>query len=174
MLTVCPAGPPQCQFRAIQPALDAAGDGDEILVARGRYSGPIHIAKSVSLVGAGAGETTIGSAAREIGPVVSVSSRAAVSMSGLLVTGRSWSRSIRTAGIYNEGALTLEDSIVSGNSADGAGGTGGIYSSGSLLLRRSTVSDNEGAGVGGIFNARGPLIIRNSAVSRNIGDAGAG
>jgi uncharacterized repeat protein (TIGR01451 family) len=38
-LTVCPAGPPDCDYAAIQDAVDAALDGDVIKVATGAYSG---------------------------------------------------------------------------------------------------------------------------------------
>jgi parallel beta-helix repeat protein len=37
-LTVCPAGPPTCDFASVQAAVDAASDGDVIKVARGTYS----------------------------------------------------------------------------------------------------------------------------------------
>jgi uncharacterized repeat protein (TIGR01451 family) len=37
-LTVCPAGPPDCQYTSIQAAVDAAADGDVIKVAAGTYT----------------------------------------------------------------------------------------------------------------------------------------
>ncbi len=37
--TVCPAGPPTCDYATIQAAVDAAGPGDTIQVAAGSYSG---------------------------------------------------------------------------------------------------------------------------------------
>jgi len=37
--TVCPAGPPACDYSTIQAAVDAAGDGDVIRVAAGAYAG---------------------------------------------------------------------------------------------------------------------------------------
>lgn len=38
-LTVCPAGPPDCDYAAIQDAVDAASDGDVVKIASGVYSG---------------------------------------------------------------------------------------------------------------------------------------
>ena len=36
--TVCPAGPPTCDYSIIQDAVDAAGDGDVIKIAVGAYT----------------------------------------------------------------------------------------------------------------------------------------
>src|SRR3954467_3502350 len=43
----------------LQAALDASRDGDTITVSAGTFAGGVTIAKSVSVVGAGAGATTI-------------------------------------------------------------------------------------------------------------------
>ena len=36
--TVCPAGPPACDYSVIQNAVDAAGEGDVIKIAAGTYN----------------------------------------------------------------------------------------------------------------------------------------
>jgi hypothetical protein len=86
--TLCvDATKPGC-FAQIQPALDAAGAGDTIVVGRGTFAGGITIQKSVRLVGAGATVTII----RGGGPVVTIgdlSGRTApdVSVSRVTITG---------------------------------------------------------------------------------------
>ena len=66
--TLCvDAAKPGC-FAQIQPALDAASDGDTIAVGPGTYAGGITILESVDLVGTSAGATTIHGG----GPVVTI------------------------------------------------------------------------------------------------------
>jgi hypothetical protein len=65
--TRCVGSGPGC-FHTLQPALDASHDGDTIKVAAGTFAGGVTITKSVSVVGAGAGSTTI----KGGGPVVTV------------------------------------------------------------------------------------------------------
>jgi hypothetical protein len=81
----CVGDEPGC-FSTIQAALDAAQDGDMIEIAPGSYSGGVIIAKSVSLIGAGANATTISGG----GPVVTIGSASAsptVSLAGVTITG---------------------------------------------------------------------------------------
>ncbi len=58
--TVCPAGPPTCDYSSVQSAVDAANDGDTIKVATGTYTGinnkgghpqVVYIDKSVTIRG---------------------------------------------------------------------------------------------------------------------------
>lgn len=163
-LTVCPSGPPTCQFASIQAALDASSDDDRIEVAAGSYDGGLTIRTSVGLLGAGAEQTTIEGGS----PVVTVAADTSVTMRGVTITGGVWSP-VRGAGIHNEGTLTVEETAIRENIAFGATGVGGIYSSGRLALDGSTVSDNEGGfpGVGGVSND-GTATITRSTISGNI------
>lgn len=52
-ITVCPQGPPQCDFSKIQEAIDAAPEGATIRVGEGTYVESLIIRKSLRLIGAG-------------------------------------------------------------------------------------------------------------------------
>jgi hypothetical protein len=83
--TLCVGANPGC-YGTIQAALAAASDGETIHVAAGTYAGPITIANSIRLVGAGAAATIIQGG----GPVVTIGggdSRPTVSVTGVTVTG---------------------------------------------------------------------------------------
>jgi hypothetical protein len=135
-LTVCRA---RCGFTALAPALAAAHDGDRISVGPGRFAGGVTIARSISLVGAGAGRTvivgtgdtsvvTIGTAGAATEPVVAVSgvtvtggrvrtgpeSRAFVDAPGVVAEGGGIE--VPFGAQFSRGAtVSLTDVIVSGN-----------------------------------------------------------
>jgi hypothetical protein len=168
-LTVCPTGPPKCQFDTIQAALDAAEDGDRILIAPGSYGGGFTIADSVSLIGSGADQTTIrrGEPPVDEVPLVSVPPAVSAPISRVTITGGVWSYTPGSA-IHNEGRLTVDASSVSGNTAFGSRGVP-IYSSGTLLLTGSIVGGNDTNDTGGLNNAGGTLTLADSVVSNNRG-----
>ena len=75
-------------YTTIQPAVNAAHDGDTILIAPGTYPGGVTVGVSVTIVGAGAGSTII----RGGGPVLTLGVAGApnpptISISGVTVTG---------------------------------------------------------------------------------------
>jgi nitrous oxidase accessory protein NosD len=59
LITVCPQGPPQCDFSSIQEAIDAARPGDMITVGPGTYEENLVIEKPLTLRGAGPDRTTV-------------------------------------------------------------------------------------------------------------------
>jgi hypothetical protein len=162
-VTVCPSGPPTCQYATIQEALIVVADGDRILVATGIYAGGFTIGKSVQIVGSGPDRTRI-----------SGGSVAVIVAAGRTVTiGNLTIRDATTTGLVNNGALTLRGVRVSGNHLSlTESPVGGVLNNGSLTLRESTVSDNGifgntvSPGIGGVLN-NGRLVIQGGAVTGN-------
>jgi hypothetical protein len=166
-VTVCPSGPPLCDFATIPAALAAVSDGDTISVAPGIYAGGFTIDKSISVVGFGAGSTTISGGDPA---AVTISWGKTVQIRGFTISGAD------QTGLINSGTLLLVDSTVSHNQDEpGYGGPGaaGIYNGGSLTMRSSTVDDNGPGrgGVGGILND-GWMILEDSSVVDNDSSVG--
>ncbi|HEX6763010.1 MAG TPA: hypothetical protein VF094_09430 [Gaiellaceae bacterium] len=85
--TLC-VGPQSGCFAQLQPALDAASDGDTVTIARGTYAGGVTVDKSVRIQGAGSAKTVIGGG----GPVITIFRAEApdglnVSIDGVTITG---------------------------------------------------------------------------------------
>jgi hypothetical protein len=163
---VNPGGTGGC-YNRIQLAVDAAGNGDQIVIAAGTYTETVSITKTLSLQGAGAAATvldgggngvalTLGSAAPEVRPVVGVA--------GLTV--RNGSGNGFAGGIVNYGTLTLAALVVSGNTAGNFNGAGGIYNAGVATLTGVTVTQNTGPVGAGILNA-GSLVLASSVIIGN-------
>jgi hypothetical protein len=113
-------------FTAIQPALDAAHDGDAVEIGPGTFAGGITITKSVQLVGTSAAATMISGG----GPVITIGDgvgKPTVSISRVTVTG-GFNDSVpgtavaRGGGVFIPAAngatgatVTISDSVISGN-----------------------------------------------------------
>lgn len=80
-LKVCPSG---CPYSTIQQALAAAANGDTISVAPGTYPGGFTIGKNVTVVGSGAGQTTVRGTGR-MGVGITVASGVTATIEGLTV-----------------------------------------------------------------------------------------
>ena len=102
-LRVCPT----CAYTDISAALAAAAQsGDKtIRIEAGSYPGTFTVSTNVSLVGAGAGQTTVGG--------VIVDAGVSVTIKGVTITNVSGGPDDR--GVRNAGDLTLKDSVVTDN-----------------------------------------------------------
>jgi hypothetical protein len=174
-LTVCESGPPTCDYKSIQEAIDAAKTGDTIKIAAGTYQEHLEVpdggtATRLTLQGAGAGQTTIESTVRS----VKISSGASVAIIGVTITGAAAGKFFEGGGIDNYGTLTLSDSTVSHSGFVRSSGCcstrSGIFNyAGTVTLNNSTVSGNQAhhESGGGISNYAGTLTLNNSTVSGN-------
>ncbi len=165
---LCVGGAKPGCFSAIQAAVDAANDGDLIRVAPGTYVGGITIEKSVGLVGAGAGATTIEGG----GPVITIGepdgvNQPTVSISRVTITGGfNDSAPLRFAalgggvwipsgaGNTTGATVTISGSVITGNRADPQTTDqfcgfpcafalgGGIFNAGTLTVTDTRISDN--------------------------------
>lgn len=156
--TVCPAGPPTCDFTEIQPALDAVFDDGSVTVAPGVYDAGFTISRNVTVVGADA-TTTIAS-----GATVTVGAGASVVIQGLALTDAVGLQ------LTNAGSLTLRDAIVRNGALGPSTPTtdaGAIANTGSLVIRRSTIT-GRASDVGGIYNS-GEIVIVESTLRDSLG-----
>jgi len=154
-LTVCPAGPPACDYASVQAAVDGASPGDIIKVAAGTYTDihqragitqVVYISKTVTIRGGyttanwtmpdpAANPTTLD--ARGLGRVLVITGTITPTVEGLRITGGDATelggeRYGRDAGggvyIY-EAAATISNCVMISNTASTAshGYGGGIY-----------------------------------------------
>jgi hypothetical protein len=190
--TSCVSAKPGC-FATLQAAVDTAQDGDTIEVGPGTFQGGITILKSLRLVGAGSGATTIQGG----GPVVTIGEFGGdndlhVAISRVTITG-----GLNEAAGFADGGgvwiphgtgqmpgatVTIADSVITGNrvapkatfseSAPCApvpfdqcafASGGGISNSGALTLSDTRVTDNL-AGSPGITSYAFGGGIRNSGL----------
>lgn len=135
-------------YPTIQAAINAASNGDEIVVAQGTYHGPIVIRKSITVrASAGPAATTVVGVGA--GPVVLIESDqgAGGTISGFTITGGSGHNG---GGLFLSGDVAAIDCIVRGNSADSGGGA---FLLGTPVLTGVQFRSNSARAGGAIFVA---------------------
>jgi Bacterial Ig domain len=163
-----------------------ANNGDTIMIGAGTYPVNVEIAKSLTLQGAGAGETILDGGS--ISSALIVDAGATVNVQGVTVQRGGDPDAQTPGGIIVRGNVSVSDcqitnnvigilndggvvqvvrTTISNNRADVSGLGGGILSSGETTLSYSTVSANSGTGTGGIAQSGGSVSLSNSTVSRN-------
>jgi hypothetical protein len=167
---VCPSG---CTYSQIQPAINAASNGDTINIGEGTYYGGLDIFTNVTLAGAGAGLTTIqgvhlGYPDITDGRAVLIDLGATVRIQGVTITtDYPDSGDPRNGGILNFGTLTVANSAIDKNRAPFGGGI--ANQGGTLTVINSVISRNFADSVGGgILNyENSTATIINSTISGN-------
>jgi predicted outer membrane repeat protein len=150
---------------SIQACIDAANDGDTILIAAGRYTESLTLSKPVSLTGENRDTTIIHAVTgQRVLTVTGATISNSVVISGLTITGGSAD--------YGGGVLItdtaeplIRDSILISNAASVNGG--GLYAQGDLTLMNSRIISNTAASDGGGLYAIQPLTIAGSEISNN-------
>jgi hypothetical protein len=183
-LTVCPSG---CAFTQIAPALAAANNGDTISIGAGTYDGGLTVDKSVKLVGAGSGRTTISGG----GPVVTIGSHATtseptVTIDGVTITGgitrSSWQTGVGVGVIARGGGVEIP------LNADFSGGATVTISNSVITANRVAPTATApfgppcpggnrcpfAAASGGGIDNWGSLTLANTIVSNNLIGSAAG
>jgi hypothetical protein len=188
--TLCVGGKHDC-YSTIQAAVDAAHDGDTIVIAPGRYAGGVIVDVSVAIVGAGASSTTI----RGGGPVLTVGIFGASTEPTVSITGVTISGGVATSAPTPGGPITFAavgGGVYIPGSATGVGATVTIRNAvitGNRATPSSTVDSGEPCGSGNCLFAQGlgggiadvgRLTLINTTVSNNVAggplasDAGGG
>lgn len=188
-------------FSSIQDAVDAAADGDSITICAGEYKEVVSLAGvSVSLIGAGAGTTTIHADGDGTALSVTNGQGAETTISGLtlrqgdaftnggyggglLVSASSPTLSditVSEANATNGGGVALldSDSIIDGMHVVGAAAEsegGGIYiDGGSPRLVHVVVEDNYARGAAGLYATGSATRLSNSVFFNNQSAEGSG
>ncbi len=186
-----PAGA-QCSLRQLidyENALPAAPNPpDTIIVPAGSYalgSGVLTISRGMSIVGAGAGRTSVDQYSQTPDRVFDVQATASpVTISGLAIEfGTANSNNGDFGGnVRNQGILTLSEDSITGGLTQGGSGAGVSNDAGTLTVARSLISGNGDSNTndsGGIQNfgsssQPGNLTVIDSTISGNTSAQGGG
>ncbi len=159
-------------FRELQAAVDTAAAGDALKLkgtCTNTARGGIGIGKDLTITGQsnnGFGPATVAYVPELFtrSAVIRIDAGAAVTLTGLTITGGSGS--FDGGGISVRGTLVLNDGLVSGNSALGGGGIA-VEESGRATLNRTRLEGNFGVFGGGGIQNRGILVVNGGAIIGN-------
>ena len=170
------------EIETIQAAVDAATEGDILILKAGTYSENIVIQKSLTIIGAGPGLTIIngntGMAQNEGGvinvtkPFPHASYAPNVTLVGMTITQGTANYG---GGIFNGGGdLTLSQVSITNNIASFSGG--GIYNQeGTVITNGSFVAENTVKVGAGVMNDGGTFVMNDgSSITGNTADIGGG
>jgi predicted outer membrane repeat protein len=156
------AGPDVILLRAGTYTLQLTGVDED-----GAVTGDLDISDDVTILGVGAGSTTID--AQGIDRVFQVMAGKRLTLRGVTVSGGQSPANTDGGGILSSGILTIEDSVLSNNLTGNHGG--GIWNDGgTVTIVRSTLSGNTSPGNAGAIGSTGAtaqLTVTASAISGN-------
>jgi parallel beta-helix repeat protein len=178
-ITVCPSGPPTCDYAAIRDALQVAICGDTISVAPGTYKESITMVSGVKIEGAGPGRSIIDS--NGVGRVVKATEARITNeaiLEGFTITGGVAPTTFNCGGgvlVQNGASPTFTRNEITGNSALNGAGICIMYSASPSITENIISNNNTVGGPGGgiyVFNSR-PTLADNTIV-QNTGTYGGG
>lgn len=179
------------QYKTIQSAVDAAVQGDQIIILPGTYPEKVVLpSQGISLIGKGGPEATTidatGLSGSPISCIIGLKDPGKYlddSVSGLTLTGGTgtlnpvWN-TLQGGGmfIYNA-SPTIHDCIITGNTAEFGGG--GIWAQDSQSVITSTIFTNntvtgETRGGGGLYLWNSSATVTNCSIRNNQSDSGGG
>ncbi|MEM7260499.1 MAG: right-handed parallel beta-helix repeat-containing protein [Planctomycetota bacterium] len=170
-------------FATIQGAIDAAVDGDSVVVAAGTYSETIDfLGKSITVVGAAGAEMTTIDGSGVLASVVAFTSGEGANaiLDGFTIQGGSGVvgspvQDRAGGGLYGFGASpTLRNLRVVGNTASGRGGGAFFWGvSGTLAIESCQFEDNVAGGGAGLWvEGSGACVVTDSSISDNSSTGG--
>jgi hypothetical protein len=187
--SICVGSKPGC-FSTIQAAVNAASNGDTIMIAPGTYAGGVTIDVSVTIEGAGAHNTIISGG----GPVLTIgtfnaASEPTVLISGVTITGgvthSSFASTLFTgqegvialgggisvppaAGFAPGANVTIANSVITGNTVAPTSAVGsGLPCPADITITCINGDLPFAQAAGGGINTFGPLTLTNTTVSDN-------
>jgi uncharacterized repeat protein (TIGR01451 family) len=150
VITVCQAGPPACDYQAIQEGIDAAVEGDTVLVGPGIYTGQLTLKDQVALESSDGPAVTIIRATQ--GPIVTASGVVSAILRGLSISGQAVVTTAVGINLYDS-ELSLFNCVVRdlrGPDGRAAGPDGGpatairSWGTGKLTVSGSVIQDIHG------------------------------
>jgi hypothetical protein len=169
--TVCPAGPPDCNYSTVQAAVDATSEGDVVKVATGTYTDvnnyggdaqAVYISKTLTIRGGyistfsdppdpEANPTTLD--AQGQGRVLHIIGNISPTVEGLNIIGGDTSGNGGGIVVNDEAMLALSHSVVTDNMAGGKGGGVAINNGSSAIITNSKIYANKASFEGGGISA---------------------